>query len=246
MKKMLFFTVLFISVFIASCGVLPKNNNFHPTNSEIELGVVGEKQKSIRKTNFETFGTPKYDANIKVSVSEVLFTKKSYKQYLNSLKNKKGIDNMIVMNDSIQSKPRYTVVKIENRVSVVNSLNKSNFEVFNYLKKSNNPLLVLSLQLIPNQEFLSLIKNSDAVYLKTDKQSKQRLFIYKDEKEIGSIDFSKQLIFGYELSSFCWKVTSRKKIEIATLINENQNCSNSTKDTPEALEKELIKSSFKF
>lgn len=246
MRKLLFIFTLFICVLITSCGVLPQKNNFYANDSEIELGVVGEKQKSIRKTSFEAFGNPRYDNQIKVGVSEKPFTKSIYKQYKKSVEQRGNVKETISFNDSLNSKPIYITIQIENKVAIVDALNKFNTGVFNYLKKSPKATLVKSLSLIPTQNFSNLIKKSDAVYLRTDKQTKQRLFFYKEEKEIGSVTLSKQLIFGYGLSSFCWKVTSSRKIEIATILNEDQNCSNTTKRNPEELEKQLTKSSFKF
>ena len=240
MRKLLFIITLFICVLYTSCGVLPSKNNFHSTDSKIELGVIGEKQKSIRKTTFETFGNPKYGNNIKVGVSEKPFTKRIYKKYKKSLKEKNN------SNDSLVLKSTFITLQIENKVAIVSALNNSNIEVFNYLKKAPNASLVNSLWFIPTQNCLSLLKESDAVYLKTDKQTKQRLLVYKKGKEIGNIDMSKQLIFGYELSSFCWRTTSKKKIKIATILKEDQNCSNTTKRNPEELEEQLSKNSFKF
>ena len=245
MRKLLTITTFTICILITSCGVLPPKNNFHSTNSSVELGVVGEIQNSIRKTTFQTFGNPKYNSLIRVSVSKSSFTSKLFKLYEKSLGGKDRL-NKIVFYDTLAVKPTFVTVKIENKVAVVKALNESNTEVFNYLKKSPRAVLVNSLRLIPTQDFLDLLEKSDAIYLKTDKQTKQRLLVYKNEKEIGSTDVSKQVIFGYELASFCWKTTSRRKIEIATILNEDQNCSNTTKRNVEELEKELTKSSFKF
>lgn len=240
MRKLLFIITLFLCVLYTSCGVLPQKNNFYTTDSKIELGVVGEKQKLIRKTTFETFGNPKYGSNIKVGVSEKPFTQGIYKKYKESIKEKNN------SNDSLVLKSTFITLQVENKVAIVSALNNSNVEIFNYLKKVPNASLVNSLWFIPTQNCLSLLKKSDAVYLKTDKQTKQRLLVYKNEKEIGNIDMSKQLIFGYELSSFCWETTSRRKMKIATILNEDQNCSNTTKRNPQELEEQLTKNSFKF
>ena len=240
MRKLLFIITLFLCVLYTSCGVLPQKNNFYTTDSKIELGVVGEKQKSIRKTTFETFGNPRYRNTIKVGVSEKKFTPRIYKKYKKSIKGKKkSIDSLVF-------KSNFITVQIENKVAIVSALNDSNIEVLNYLKKAPNASLVNSLWFIPTENSLSLLKESDAVYLKTDKQTKQRLLVYKNEKEIGNINLSKQSIFGYELSSFCWGKTSKRKIEIVTILNENENCSNTTKRNYEELESQLVKSSFKF
>lgn len=244
MKKLLLICSIFLFGIMVSCGVLPQKNNFYTTKSSVEIGVIGEKQKSIYKTTFQSFANPKYVENIKVSVSKEYFTKKTYKQYKKAVTGKKSF-NSAVLNDSLYTNQNFITIRLENKVGVVTNLNE-NKDVFNYLRKTPEALLVSAIRLVPSQELLNLLKNVDAVYLRTDKQTKQLLFLYKKGKEIESIDISKQLVFGYELSSFCWETTLRKKIKIATIVRENQNCSVATKKSPQELEEELTKSSFKF
>jgi len=244
MKNKLFISSISLFGIMTSCGILPQKNNFHTTRTSVEIGVIGEKQKSIYKTVFQSFANPRYSENIKVSVSKELFTKKTYNQYKKSVIGKKSV-NSVILNDSLFATQNFITIRLENKVGVVNTLNGSE-NIFNYLRKTPEALLVNAVRLVPSQQLLGLLENVDALYLRTDKQTKQFLFLYKNGKEIESIDISKQLVFGYELSSFCWKTTLKRKIEIATIVKENQSCSATTKKNSQELEDELAKTSFKF
>ncbi|CAM1356421.1 hypothetical protein [Tenacibaculum halocynthiae] len=242
MKKTIAIITLIMCV---SCGVLPQKNNFHTTKTPVELGVIGEKQKSLRKTAFQTFGVPKYDQKIKVSYSIHQFKKDTYKEYKKAISGKDQTQK-IIFNDSIPNKPFYTSISVTDKVSIVSSINENNLSIFNYLKKSPEATIITGIKLTSGAPFLNQLKQSDAIYLQTDKYKKQRLLLFKNEKKIGELDLSKEVIFGYQLSSFCWKTTKRRKIKIATIVNEGQNCSNTTKRNAQELENKLTENSFKF
>ncbi len=241
MRKLLFF--LCILVFM-SCSTLPQKHDYYTPLSYTELGVVGKKQKSVHKTDFTTIGIPKYEDKVRLRVIEKVFTKSIFNKYKKANHHKKTTTN-IVYNDSIQPKPTYLNIEIEDKVSVVETLNKQT-SIFNYLKRSPRATLVAGLQIIPSATFTRSFKKADAVYLQTDAHTKQWFVFYKKGKMVDRLDLTKSTLFGYKLASFCWEASSRRKIRIATLVDEGSVCTSMTKRNPEKLEQELTKSSFEF
>lgn len=242
MKKISYIIILLACV---SCAVLPEKNDFYITDSTIALGVVGEKRKSLRKTDFQAFGLPEYKEKIKVNVSEKAFNENTFKDYTTSVKNR-NIVTAITLVDSLSNKPTFIQLKIEDKVAVVKALNTENIDIFNYLKKSPSATLVSEIRLVGNEDFKTKLKQADAYYIKTDKHKKTWLVLHKEEKEIDKLDLLQTTIFEYKLSSFCWKASKRRKIELATILNEGQNCSESTNRNANDLEEDLTKNSFKF
>ncbi|MFV0247582.1 MAG: hypothetical protein ACK5H1_01290 [Tenacibaculum sp.] len=242
MKKVLFIFYLF---FIVSCGILPPKNNYYTEATKLELGVVGKKQKSVQKTSFQTFGIPKYDKKIRLLVSAKPFSKAIYKGYQKALTGN-WVAKTVKYTDSIIAKLTYINVVIQDRVAVVSALNLANKNVFEYLKKSPNATLVSGVRLVGDADFQYQIQRADAFYLQTDDHQKQWLYLHKDQKEIGKLDFSKTIIFGYKLSSFCWKIDAQKKIKIATIIGQRENCLLDTERNVQDLEKKIVKQLVKF
>ncbi|WP_420553536.1 hypothetical protein [Tenacibaculum aiptasiae] len=232
-----------VSIFM-SCGVLPHKNNFYETQKNVELGVIGVKKKSVHKTDFEEIGIPNYENLIKISLIEKNFTKKIYNQYLKAIKNKKVL-NSVKYIDSIENKPKYFEINLNDKVEVINAIN-SNSLLFNYLKKTPEAKIVTSLRFVAPKSLSNKLLSADAFYLTTDNQKKQRLYIYKNQSKVGEIDMSKNDVFAYKKASFCWMVTDRKKLKLATILEEGETCKNATNKNVEKLEKELTKSTFKF
>lgn len=190
-----------ITLLLISCGSLPEKSNILYTSKNIELGVVGEKSTTIRKTNFQVFGIPNYLDKIKLNVSVKPFTEKIYKKYLkNSTQNQ--VTNSISYSDSITPKPSYIDISIEDRVMVTETLNKQK-DIFNYLRKSPNASLVTSIRMVADKNIHNQLQQADAFYLQTDTHKKQWLLIYKNEKEIKKIDMNSSIVFGYDIATFC-------------------------------------------
>ncbi len=242
-KKSLLCFFLF-SIFM-SCGILPHKNNFNETQKTIELGVVGIKNNFVHKTDFEESGVPVYKNLIKVSVVGKRFKKNTYNQYLKAVKNKK-VFNSVNYIDSLKIKPTYFEISINDKVAIVNAINNDNISLYKYMKNVPETKIILSLRLTVSKLLKNQILKADAFYLTTDTQKKQRLYIYKNQIKMGEININKNDVFAYKTGSFCWRVTDRKKIQLATIIEEGKSCDNSTKKNAIYLEKELTKSTFKF
>jgi len=93
---------------------------------------------------------------------------------------------------------------------------------------------------------LSLIKQGDAFYLQTLGDKQQYLMVYKENQLLEKINLFDTHVFGYDLSSFCWELTSNRETKIATMISKGQKCRNKTDKNPNNLINELTNSTFKF
>ena len=69
-RKLLPIVIMVMSFF--ACGVLPEQNTFETFSNTVELGVLGNKKKSIYKTNFEVSSIPYYK-NKKLKLTFQLF-----------------------------------------------------------------------------------------------------------------------------------------------------------------------------
>lgn len=244
LTKKIFFILSVFSFFI-SCSILPTKNDFHITQQQVELGLIGQKYSSFKNTKIEIFGVPKYKNKLKTTIVFKNLDKKSYKKYIKSNKNlyRKSI---IKINDSTINKYKIIEISIEDKVSIVNALNSDNKNIIEYLKKTPKAFLISSIRLISDLGTLNSIQNADSFYLKTDKHKKQWLLLFKNEKEIEKLSLTKNNIFEYKLSHFCWKLTPNRTIVLATILNEKQRCRISTKKNIEKLKKESHYNYFKF
>lgn len=230
---------------LIACGTLPQKNDYSITRTSVELGVIGKRLKSIHQTEFETSAIPSYKKKIKVKISARPFSKSIFKSYKKAVEGK-NTENILKYSDSIKPKPTFYEVSIEDKNEIVNVLNSKESTILKYLKNSPKSTLVSALRLLPNTELKQYVSQADAFYLQTDSRKKPWLIIYKNEKEIAKVNLSKSIIFGYKLSSFCWRITSKRKIEIASIVDEGNVCTLKTRRNPELLEKELLKNSLKF
>ncbi|CAL2094026.1 conserved protein of unknown function [Tenacibaculum sp. 190524A02b] len=243
-RKLLGF--LFLVGMLVSCGVLPQKNTYHATSKSVELGVVGNRKISVYKTDFDVTSIPVYKNLIKVTTVEKSFTKSIYKNYLDATKEKKGIHKVNYI-DSLEVKPTYIDLILEDKVAVIKALNQEeNESVFKYVKNIPEAKLVSALRMVSTPEVKKQLQQADAMYVKTNNQKNQKVYLFNKEKQIGVLDISKTTIFGYQVSSFCWEITEREKIKLATLLNEGENCTSNTKRNPKKLEKELIDRRLKF
>lgn len=242
MKRLLFYVLLLF--LMISCGVLPQKNTFYKADSNIELGVVGEKRTEIRKTSFNTFGVPFYDKKIKVSLSVMPFSKKTFK-VLQSIIKEKQLPNTISYSDSLKIKPTYVKIEIQDKVGVISALNKDT-AVFDYLKNSPDAVLVSSIQLYTTPDFNNQLKRADAYYLQSDKNKKTWLYLYKNEQEIDKLDIKQTVVFQYKLSSFCWDINYKNKVVLSTLVGKGQKCALPTQKNAQKLECKRKNDFYKF
>lgn len=238
MRRMI---LLFSSMILFSCGSFPQRDVYTTANTPLELGVLGERKKAIRKTSFSTFMIPVYKGKqkLRLKVSKKQFTKPVFKSYTKFLDNRE-ISHIIQYVDSVKPKPFFFDINIEDKSLVVDVLNKGERSDFNYLLRSPKAKIVSAIRFVVNTEIENKIDNSDAIYLQTDRHKKQWLILYKEGEEFYRVDFNYLNVFGYKLSSVCWELTNKRKFKIGVLIDENESCEYPMKKNSKSLEKQLI------
>ncbi|SEC20006.1 hypothetical protein SAMN04489761_2358 [Tenacibaculum sp. MAR_2009_124] len=243
--RKLLYTLISLSTFF-SCGVLPEQNSYETNSNTVELGVLGDKKKSVYITQFETAGIPGYSKFIKISLEEKNFTKGIYKEYQKAIKGQTVV-NKIEYVDSLEIKPKFLNFAIEDKTMVIESLNsQDNVNVRNYIKNVPNTKIVTGLRIVASSDITQQLKKADALYFRTNQQKQQVIYLFKKEKQIGVLDLSKATAFGVKLSSFCWGITDTEKVHIATIMSDGENCTLKTNRDPKKLEKQLEKNYFKF
>lgn len=242
MKKLLF---VIIATTMISCNILPKKRTLHLASSPIELGVVGEQKRSIQKTAYRVFGIPKYKTKIKVAAVIQSFDKTTYNRYVKSIQQTSNA-NTVTYIDSIAEKPKFIELQIMDKVGVISALNNENSEIYKYIKSNYTSSLVSKVRVVVTSLNFEKIKQANAFYLQTLQGKEQYLMMYKDGKFVDKLNLYGMVTFGYELSSFCWELTERKKLKISALLNEGQNCNENTNRNPNKLLEQLTESSFKF
>ena len=243
-KKVLYIFAI-LGLFCA-CGVLPEQNSYETTSNGVELGVLGDKKKSIYKTPFETTGIPEYIKFIKISVEEKSFTKSIFKAYQKAIKGKKNLQEIAYV-DSLAIKPKFLNLVIDDKALIVETLNNSdNSNVRNYIRNVPATKIVTALRITVCNEIEDQLKKADALYFRTNQQKKQVIYLFKNEKQIGVLDLANTIIFGIKLSSFCWTITDDEKIRITTILSDGENCMAKSSRDPKKLEQQLEKKYFKF
>ncbi|WP_440879923.1 hypothetical protein [Tenacibaculum sp. C7A-26P2] len=243
-RKLLPIVIMVMSFF--ACGVLPEQNTFETFSNTVELGVLGNKKKSIYKTNFEVSSIPYYKKFIKVSVTEKSFTKKIYKEYQKVIK-ETGVSEEFKYVDSLKIKPKFMDLIIEDKALVIESLNDlDNTNVKNYTRNMPKTKIVSGLRVVFQNNVKEDFKKADALYFRTDQQKKQTIYLFKNGKQIAVLDTSKAFIFGVKLSSFCWGGIDAEKIGFVSLVSDGENCTIQSNRDPKKLEKKHKKNYFNY
>lgn len=243
-RKLLYIFII-LSIFCA-CGVLPQQNAYETTSNKVELGVLGDKKKSIYRTQFETVGIPEYENFIKLSVEEKSFTKSIYKEYQKATKGNR-IAQKVEYLDSIEIKPKFLDFSIEDKTLVVGSLNnENNLNVKNHIKNIPKTKIVTGIRVVSSNDILEQLKKADALYFRTNQQKQQVIYLFKKEQQVGVLDLTKTTAFGVKISSFCWGITDTEKVNIVAIVADGENCTYKTNRDPKKLQEQLGQNYFKF
>lgn len=227
MRKIICLFILIISI---SCQTIKvKENSYKTSNSEIELGALGE-AKSIAdlKNNFAITAYPKIEEKIKLEVSIVPFTKKANKIYQSKAKfNQK--QSKINYVDSLPVKPEMVSIKILDIVSLVNDLNSSvNAKELAFIKNNERTTILTSVLVVLNIAEIEKLRNADTYYLVQSDVSKHVINLYKQGKKIDTIDLSAATIIGYTVGKFCWFENEKGKWQIGDIVQKGNSCKGNT------------------
>ncbi len=230
MKK---YSYLILCVLITSCYTLPQKNKLYQAYNSIDLGVLGTQKKTIRKSSFEVTGIPFYRNPIKLDFTSKEFNNQNYKSYQNFIETstKKEI---VTYNDSLEIKPNYFELKINDKVSVIDAIDNSKYndKVKKYIYHNPEITLITQIKFVAPNKVLQYLKQADALYLQTKENNQSYILIYKGGKIIHELNSSELQTFQYDISSFCWGINGTRVTGIVGLVEEGELCKNRTVRNP--------------
>lgn len=241
MRKIIYLLIL---ISIASCQTIKvKENTFKATDSNIELGALGE-AKSIAglKNNFTITAYPKIEEKIKLEVAIVPFTKQTNKVYQEKAKfNQKQTKINYV--DSLPIKPEMVSIKISDIANLVTELNtEKNKDSFSFIKNNERTSMITSVLISLSSVEIDKLRQADTYYLVQTDVSKYNIALYKLGKKIDTVDISTATILGYGVGKFCWFENDRGKWLIGDIVQTGNSCKGNTyKKVKPKKEKSLYK-----
>lgn len=221
---------LLLIIFNISCNTIKvKENTFKESNSNVELGALGKAKSTMGlKNTFTINAFPTIDGKIKLDLSIVPFTKKTYKSY-----QAKGSFNQqqtkINYVDSLPIKPEMVSIKIADISSMVSELNKENNEqAFKFIKNDKRTSIISSVLLSLSQTNIDRLRQADTYYLVQTDVAKYHIALYKSGKKVELMDISDSIVLGYNISKFCWFENERGKWQIADIVEKGYSCKGNT------------------
>ena len=241
MRKIIYLLIL---ISIASCQTIKvKENTFKATDSNIELGALGE-AKSIAglKNNFTITAYPKIEEKIKLEVAIVPFTKQTNKVYQEKAKfnQKQSAINYV---DSLSIKPEMVSIKISDIANLVTELNTDkNKESFAFIKNNERTSMITSVLISLSSSEIDKLRQADTYYLVQTDVAKYNIALYKSGKKMETVDISTATILGYGVGKFCWFENDKGKWLIGDIVQTGNSCKGNTfKKVKPKKEKSLYK-----
>lgn len=197
---------------------------YQSTTQPLSLGTIGEQKNFVLDLDYNHTALPKYLSPIKVNVSEVKFTKNTFKGYAQS-KSLQVKEFALQYVDSIEAKPRFLKLEIADRVAIINSLNnKENKDVNDFLKNKDDAHIITALAVAFDKENFNRLINAEEVHLEMVGVNAYALNIYKNKRMEQIIHFKEGVVFAYKVSYFCWQENEKFQLGIADIVQGNENC----------------------
>lgn len=242
-RKLLCFLPLI--ALITSCSVLPKKDAFEATSTKVSLAVLGTKERSFRKTDFETVGIPVLKKPVALNYSVHNFTEELFKKYTNMSSGQPA--PVVKYVDSLENKPKFVVLEIMDKVLLLSQLNKDvNRTSRTYIKNRPNTKIITGVRMVLTAEMKTQLKAADALYLTSNKRNKNVVLLYKKERQIGTLSLDNSFAFGYKMASFCWDISEEKQVRLGALVGDGERCSQKMLRDPKKLEERRIQEYLSF
>ena len=199
------------------------------------IGTVGKERSTVLKTEFIATGNVVIEKPIALNIQTIPFTKSTYKKYM-SVKALSGAKSTITYVDSLANKPSYTLLSIQDRISVKESLNDEiNKEVKNYLEKDTDCKVVSSISVVLDAGLMQELTSADGLFLSTGAHGVLQILVVNGNQR-NYINLPKDELFDYSLMGICWGADIYGKPVIETL-NDNGKCPNGTQKDAKKLDK---------
>lgn len=230
--------ILLLFIVISSCKTVIVNKQTQKiASSALELATIGITKPNLQINNFEVNAIPQLNEKIRVTAKILPFNKATFKAYTKA-SNLQGRQSIVKYVDSLPNKPKYVVLKITDKVLLLNELNSEyNTTVFNYLKTVPTAKIITAISMVFEPSVLNDINQAEELYLTNKKYKKYDLELYKNKKLYKTIELTKGTAFSYKLSSFCWGENSRHQPILVNIVDEHSGCNNNTYNSYQQVEK---------
>ena len=208
------------------------------TTQQLSLGSIGKDNDLTFQKEFINTAIPTYKKPIKVSVSAIPFSKRTYKAFTKA-KALQSADITINYIDSIANRPMYVQLQIADKVTMINALNnQENKAVKDYLSHNSNANVLTSISLALNQQDLENITKADAVFLIENAPKTYALQLYNNTKT-HVILFNQSIVFAYKASNCCWEENDKHQRNIVDIVKEKSSCPDKTYKTAKRAKKKI-------
>jgi hypothetical protein len=227
MKKL--FLILLIA---AGCQTVKvKDKTFKTSNATVELGSIGmDKSRYNTNNDFTIQAIPVLQNPVRLDVQVLPFTSDINKIYVEKRTKTAGKDFTITYNDSLATKPYYTLFSIMDTNAYASEINAAyNKSTFTYLTDTEDAVTITGIAYAMPPEVIDQIRQADAYYLINSQEKKYTVALYKDGKKNGVIDLNSGLSLAYTLGKFCWAENDRLQWHVADIVEDNKGCKGNTR-----------------
>lgn len=186
-------------------------------NNSIELGNIVVREGTLR-SNVEIKGSPLLNTQIRVSLVQRPFTKEGLAAYETTIYSQ----NLETSNrDSIQRPLFYYEIELIDDIGYAKLLNED-ITSREYVKSSKNAGAITKLKMVPRINISS--EGMTTVFLEIFSNNGQGIVLYEKDEPTLEIPFSEMIVFGYEVSYFCYGKDLRNQTVVMDLIEEGKSC----------------------
>ncbi len=228
------------SLLLFGCSGLQKSAS---KNTSIPaLGTVIVEDKFLTGSELKTVGKPHFSRAIPLTVKEMEFCKKSFKNYQKSLSISQQSET-IQYHDSLEVKPTYLLLEISDQIALQQLLNSDeNTAARNYLTRDENYAMVAKISMATDPGFKREIQLAEMLFLRETEHGQLALTIVNNNRSLTKA-IPNSGIFDYELCRFCWGETRYGKKQVEAIVPYKNRCPEGTEQNASKLDrtKEYLK-----
>lgn len=192
----------------------------------VELAAMGK--VAHNSNSFHTGTTLVLKKPVRINITPHVFSKSGFDKLK---KQQQYLSQPIVKDDSIKAKdfPNFFRIELTDKVQLVSEIkSEDNIAVNEYLKKSENTVVITSIDVFFSDKNKSVFEKSDDFYLQTIHNKKMVINAYQSGKLIGQIDYLLDPVIAYKAAKFCWGKNAQDKIGIYDILTTGEHCSQGT------------------
>ena len=223
MSKLIYLSILLFS--LQSCQrIFIQQRLQHATQNNCMLASIGETSGNLLTKDFKNKALPTYKNPIRVAVTYPSFSQQIYKAYKKATKQQNQIP-AFTYDKEAKKQPVFIQIQIADQETLIDELNQEyNNQLIGWLKENPKAKVLTGMSMYMPTNIIKELKKADKIVVVNKSYKDYTLELYKNNKPYKSIAFSKGVVFGYTLSSFCWGQTRGINWEIKALTKEYNSC----------------------